>query len=92
MPRVGNGRGPGVPGHVIGQELQGDEAVKPGVLGLVDHTHAPAAELLDNAVVRDGLADQFEGDSAPWEAILGGWSALVNRRHGFPLEAIAMSP
>ena len=29
------------------------------VLGLIDHTHAAAAELLDDAVVRDGLADHL---------------------------------
>ena len=27
------------------------------VFRLVHHTHAPAAELLDDAVVRDGLTD-----------------------------------
>ena len=41
----------------IGQEFEGDEAPKLCVLGLVDHTHSPAAELLDDAVVRDGLAE-----------------------------------
>ena len=45
-------------GHIVGQELQGDEAAEFSVLGLVDHTHPAAAELLDDAVVRDGLADQ----------------------------------
>ena len=47
----------GVSGDFIGQELQCDKTMQPGVLGLVDHTHAAAAELLDDAVVRDGLAD-----------------------------------
>ena len=46
-----------VAGHFLGQELQGHEAAKVGVLGLVDHTHPAAAELLDDAVMRDGLAD-----------------------------------
>src|SRR5437762_3536536 len=45
-----------ITGNVVGQELQGDEAAKLSVLGLVDHTHPAAAELLDNAVVRNGLA------------------------------------
>ena len=44
-------------GYVIRQELQSDEAAEFGVLGLVDHTHAAPAELLDDAVMRDGLAD-----------------------------------
>ena len=43
--------------HVIGEELQSHEAAEFGVLGLVDHTHAAPAELLDDAVVRNGLAD-----------------------------------
>ncbi len=37
--------------------------MQPSVLGLVNDTHAPAAELLDDAVVRDGLADKLGGDS-----------------------------
>ena len=31
------------------------------VLSLVDDTHPAAAQLLDDAVVRDGLADHMEG-------------------------------
>ena len=46
-----------VSGDFIGQELQSDEAAELDVLSLVDHTHPAAAELLDDAVVRDGLAD-----------------------------------
>jgi hypothetical protein len=42
---------------IFWQELQGDEAVEPSVLGLIDDTHSPTAELLDNAVVRDGLPE-----------------------------------
>ena len=32
-----------------------------GVFGLVDHAHTATAELLDDAVVRDGLADHWRG-------------------------------
>ena len=46
-----------VAGNFFGQELESDEAMQPRILGLIDHAHAPAAELLKNAVVRDGLAD-----------------------------------
>jgi len=38
------------------QELQRDEAPKLGVLGIIDHTHSGAAELLQNTVVRNRLA------------------------------------
>ena len=46
-------------GYVVGQELESDKATEFDVLSLVDHTHAAAAELLDDAVVRDGLADHW---------------------------------
>src|ERR1700734_2041922 len=44
-------------GPFIGGKLQRDEATEGYVFGLVDHTHATATELLDDAVVRDGLAE-----------------------------------
>ena len=43
-----------VAGNLVGQELERDEAVQARVLGFVNDTHAAAAELLDDAVVRDG--------------------------------------
>ena len=45
---------------IVGQEFQRDKAVELDVLGLVDDTHPATAELLDNAVVRDGLADHWQ--------------------------------
>ena len=51
-----------VAGHVFREKLEGHEAVEAGVLGFVNHTHAPAAELLDDAIVRDGLADHYLSD------------------------------
>ena len=47
----------GVFSDSIGQKLQRNETAKSCVLRLVDHTHPAAAQFLDNAVVRDGLAD-----------------------------------
>ena len=44
--------------NIFGQKLQGNEAVELGVLSFVDNTHPAAAKLFDDAVVRDGLADQ----------------------------------
>ena len=41
------------------QELQGDKSVQGYVFSLVDHTHPPATQLLDDAVVRNGLADEL---------------------------------
>src|SRR5208283_2008305 len=47
-------------GHVIRQKFQRDKAQQAGVLGLVDDTHTPAAEFLDDAVMRDDLVDHYE--------------------------------
>jgi hypothetical protein len=49
----------GVFGNLVGQKLQGDEAMKAEVLSLIDHPHPATTELLDNAVVRDRLADHW---------------------------------
>ena len=46
-----------VSGNFIGKELESDEAMQSRVLSLVDHPHPAAAQLLNDAVVRDGLAD-----------------------------------
>ena len=66
-----------VAGHVFGQELQGDEAIKTGVLGLVHHPHTTAAQLLYNPIVRDGFADHRQGATVA-RPILGGQQEQVN--------------
>ena len=43
------------------QEFQRDEAAERGVLGFVHHAHPAAAELLDDAVMRHGAADEWLG-------------------------------
>ena len=48
----------GIPGILLGQELEGDAAAEAGVLGLVDDPHAAAAERLQREVVGEGLADR----------------------------------
>ena len=48
-----------VSGNIFRQELQGDEATKLCVLGLVHDTHpAAAAQLLDDVAMRNGLAEK----------------------------------
>ena len=37
--------------NLVGEELQGDKTAQFYVLGLVDHTHPAAAQLLDDAEV-----------------------------------------
>ena len=56
-----------VASQVVRQELERHEATEPGVLRFVDHAHAAAAELLDDAVVGEGLADQ--GVGALWRVV-----------------------
>ena len=53
-----SGQGLGIVGEVRRQELQRDEALQPRILGFVDDAHSAAAQLLGDAVVRDGLTDQ----------------------------------
>ena len=57
-------------GYLFGQELEGHEAAELHILGLVDDTHSTTAELFDDAVVRDGLADER----------VGGWHAAAHLR------------
>ncbi len=45
-------------GYIVRQELQRRKAAEFHILGLINHTHSAPAEFLDDAVVRDGLADQ----------------------------------
>src|ERR1035438_6695641 len=47
----------GLRSDVFGKEFEGDEPSQVDVFGLVHDTHAATAQLLDDAVVRDGLAD-----------------------------------
>ena len=48
-------------GEFFRQELQGDGALELGVLGLVHHAHTATTQLLQDAVVRNGLANHGEG-------------------------------
>src|ERR1700736_4561905 len=63
----------------IGQEFEGDEAAKLGVLGLVHDAHAAATQLFDDAVVGDGLADEL-GGCDHWLGILSGHKGQGQRR------------
>jgi hypothetical protein len=45
-------------GEVLRKEFQRDETAKVGVLGFVHHAHAATAKLLDDAVMRNCLANE----------------------------------
>jgi hypothetical protein len=42
-------------GEFFGKELQGDVATEFEVFRLIDHTHAPTADLTEDAVMRNRL-------------------------------------
>jgi hypothetical protein len=69
-----------VPRHVLRQEFQRDEAVQLYVLSFVHNTHTTTAELLYDAVMGDGLADERVGG---WHVqhILG-WGQEASQRRG----------
>ena len=50
------------------QELERDMAAQVDVLGLVHHAHSSAAQLREDTVVRDGLADHAGEHS--WERVI----------------------
>ena len=64
-------------GHFFRHEFEGDKTVETNILGLINNTHTATAELLDDAVVRDGLADHERAQ----EAGLLYWEGWVNKRH-----------
>ncbi len=61
----------GIGGQRLGQHLDGDLAAQRRVERLPDHAHAALAELVDDAVVQQGLAG-FDGQ--PWILRDGGYS------------------
>ena len=48
----------GIPRELFGDELERNGTAQPRIFGLVHDAHAAAAELLDDAVVRERLTDQ----------------------------------
>ena len=84
----------GIASDFVGEEFQSDEAVQPRVLGLVTGP-AAATELLDDAVVGNGLADHFLVDrKAPVlrRFILRTRHRLVNECHLYVMPSLAGAP
>src|SRR5207244_10044523 len=60
-----------VSGNLLRQKLESDETMESGVFGFVDNTHPTTAQLLKDAVMRDGLAEHWTtGERSPWAAML----------------------
>ena len=55
--------------EIVREEFQRGKPAEPRVFGLVDHTHAAAAQLLDDAIVRDGLANHRGGVGEPYRPV-----------------------
>ena len=51
-------QGLGITRQIVGDELERHGTVQPRIFGFVDHAHPAAAELLDDAVVRERLTNQ----------------------------------
>src|SRR6266487_4849921 len=69
--------------QIFGDELERDGTVKPRIFGFVHHTHPTAAELLDDAVVRERLTNQriAAGLTAVVVALSGELArGVINRR------------
>src|SRR5271170_6652708 len=47
-----------ITGDLFGKKLESDEAIEASILRFVDNAHTSTTEPLDNAIVRDGLADE----------------------------------
>jgi hypothetical protein len=53
------GEGLRVASYVFGEKFERDKAMQPRVLGFINDAHPPAAQPLDDAVVRDDLANHW---------------------------------
>ena len=45
--------------NFVWQEFQSDETTQLGIFSLIDNSHPTAAQLLDNAIVRDSVPDHW---------------------------------
>ena len=61
------------------QELERNRPLQARVFGLIDHPHTALAQLLQDAVVRDGLADQA-GETVPLSAAIGSGRAITRAK------------
>ena len=71
-------QGQNIVGHVAHKEFQGDHAVQAEVLGLVDDAHATAAQSFEDAVAREGAADEWIGSRHL--AVMLGWQGMGSQR------------
>src|SRR6266478_6282515 len=70
----------GIVKHFWRQELQRHGSMKPRVFRFVNNAHPAAAELLDDAVMRNGLSDQ-RGEIRHWRLILDFIQTISQQNH-----------
>ena len=68
-----------IAGDIVRQKFQRYEPVETSVFGLIYNAHASAPELLDDAIVRDGLADHLSAARVNLWRILRWRVGLVNK-------------
>ena len=56
----------GILRQIVGKEFQRYKAAEFSVFGFIDYSHPAPAKLLENAVVRDGLADHLLSNVTCW--------------------------
>jgi len=74
---VGNGRVPEGLEQLLGARTSARRNGKTGALGFINYSHTASTDLLENAIVRDGLADERVG-TCHNAAILGWDTRQVN--------------
>src|SRR6516162_6794790 len=65
--------------NIVRKKLEGDKAMQLHILGFVDHTHPTAAQLLDDAVVGNGLADHRVEILGPQVGQVNEWRVVAER-------------
>ncbi len=68
--------------EIVGKKFESDKTAEARVFGFVDDAHSTAAEFIDDAVVRDGLADQG-GRLRHWwgDSMRGGRGRQMGKRY-----------
>ena len=65
---------------IFGKKFEGDKSTERHVLGLIHNTHTTAAQLLDDEVVRNGLADHLSWTSPAGNEHVRSWPGASQRR------------
>ena len=64
-----------------GEKLESDSTLELRVFGLVDHAHAAFPEFLEDLVMRNGLADQWQTPEHGSGLKIATYGTAIGRRH-----------